>query len=500
MSQADELLELLSNDGVTALSADPSVEQHIVIDSSRNITVPGQLKRIAVQYDHNIETVTFDCPRYWDGHDMSTMIVYINYKRPDGKVGSYIANNVKIDDVDDSIMHFDWTISNYCTMVSGSLMFLVCIKRTNSDGEEINHWNSELNTEMYVSKGLETENLVEESYPDIITQLLERMDVVEDAAGPIAENTALAAASADTAVKKAAEASTSASNAKTSESNAATSASTASTKANEASTSASNAKTSETNAAKSASTASTKANEASTSASNAKTSETNAENSATAASESASEAASSETNAKKSETNAKTSEINARSFATDAATSETNAENSATAASESASEAASSETNAAASASTASTKANEASASATSASVSASTASTKANEASESATNASTSELNAENSALLAQSWATGGTGLREDEATNNAKYWSTVAKDIAGGDFATKTEAQSYATAAETNAKSYIDGVITDGDFSSKTEAQEYATTAEINAKAYADSLAAEDIDCGTW
>ena len=371
MSQADELLELLSNDGVTALSADPSVEPHIVIDSSRNITVPGQLKRIAVQYDHNIETVTFDCPRYWDGHDMSTMTVYINYKRPDGKVGSYIANNVKIDDIDDSIMHFDWTISNYCTMVSGSLMFLVCIKRTNSDGEEINHWNSELNTEMYVSKGLETENLVEESYPDIITQLLERMDVVEDVAGPIAENTALAAASADTAVKKAAEASTSASNAKTSESNAATSASTASTKANEASTSASNAK-------------------------------------------------SSETNAKTSETKAKTSE-----------------------------------TNAAASTSIASTKANEASASATSASTSASTASTKAAEASESATNASASESNAENRALLAQSWATGGTGLREDEATNNAKYWSTVAKDIAGGDFATKTEAQSYATAAETNAKS---------------------------------------------
>ena len=100
----------------------------------------------------------------------------------------------------------------------------------------------------------------------------------------------------------------------------------------------------------------------------------------------------------------------------------------------------------------------------------------------------------------MAQSWATGGTGLREDEATNNAKYWSTVAKDIAGGDFATKTEAQNYATTAETNAKSYADGLITDGDFSSKAEAQEYATTAENNAKAYADSLVAEDIDCGTW
>ena len=449
MSKAEELLNTLSEDSVVALTAEPSTEPHIVIGSDRCIAVPSQLKRIAVQYDHNIETVTFDCPRYWDGHDMSTMVVYINYKRPDGKLGSYIADNITIDESDDSIMHFDWTISNYCTMVSGSLMFLVCIKRTNSDGEEINHWNSELNTEMYVSKGLETENLVEESYPDIITQLLERMDVVEDAAGPIAENTALAAASADTAVKKAAEALTSASNAKTSETNAATSSSSASAKAAEASISASNAKASETNAktseanaAASASTASIKANEASTSASNAKTSETNAAASASTASAKANEASTSASNAKTSEANAATSADTAIQKATEAAES----------------------------ASTASTKANEASASATSASTSASTASDKAAEASESAANASTSESNAENSALLAQSWATGGTGLREDEATNNAKYWSNVAKDIAGGDFA------------------------------SKTEAQEYATTAENNAKAYADSLAAEDIDCGTW
>ena len=46
-------------------------EPHIVIDSHRAITVPEQLKRIAVQFDHNFETVTFDCPRYWDGHDLS---------------------------------------------------------------------------------------------------------------------------------------------------------------------------------------------------------------------------------------------------------------------------------------------------------------------------------------------------------------------------------------------------------------------------------------------
>ena len=172
MSQADELLEQLSNNDITALSADPFVEPHIVINPERIITVPTQLKRIAVQYDHNIETVTFDCPRYWDDHDMSTMAVYINYRRPDGKLGSYIAENITIDEVDDTIMHFDWTISKHVTSASGSLNFLVCVKKVDGEGEEVNHWNSELNTEMYISTGLETETIVEESYPDIVAQLL----------------------------------------------------------------------------------------------------------------------------------------------------------------------------------------------------------------------------------------------------------------------------------------------------------------------------------------
>ena len=70
----------------------------------------------------------------------------------------------------------------------------------------------------------------------------------------------------------------------------------------------------------------------------------------------------------------------------------------------------------------------------------------------------------------------------------------------MTSSDFASKSEAQGYATTAETNAKAYTDTVISNGDFSSKTEAKGYATTAETNAKAYADGLAAEDIDCGTW
>ena len=181
MSQADELLETMSDEEILAQAGDPAEEGHIVINSDRTITVPDELKRIAVQFDHNIETVTFDCPSRWDGIDMSLMQIYINYRCPDNTIGSYVVDKeeVTIDDTDNSIMHFNWKISRNVTKVKGNLMFLVCIKEVDEEGNKITHWNTELCKDLYVSEGLEAEASVLDDYPDIITQLLERMDHVE---------------------------------------------------------------------------------------------------------------------------------------------------------------------------------------------------------------------------------------------------------------------------------------------------------------------------------
>ena len=47
--------------------------------------------------------------------------------------------------------------------------------------------------------------------------------------------------------------------------------------------------------------------------------------------------------------------------------------------------------------------------------------------------------------ATEAESYAHGGTGTREGEDTDNAKYYSQVAKEVAGGDFVTPTEMKEY-------------------------------------------------------
>ena len=180
MSQADELLNTLSTGAPSLKLANPETEPHIVVGDDRFISVPSELQRIAVQYDHDVETVTFDCPRYWDDLDMSDLSIYINYMRKDRVVGVYKATDISVDTANDRIMHFNWKISRNVTEVVGQLKFLICIKKGDADGNEVNHWNSELNTDMYISEGLEVGEGFFDSYPDIITQWENEVQAVKD--------------------------------------------------------------------------------------------------------------------------------------------------------------------------------------------------------------------------------------------------------------------------------------------------------------------------------
>lgn len=85
---------------------------------------------------------------------------------------------------------------------------------------------------------------------------------------------------------------------------------------------------------------------------------------------------------------------------------------------------------------------------ASSASQSAAAASGSASQASAAAASAAQSAASVDGINKTAQSWAVGGTGTRPGEDTDNAKYWAEHAEAVAGGDFATKVEAQGYVTA----------------------------------------------------
>lgn len=131
--------------------------------------------------------------------------------------------------------------------------------------------------------------------------------------------------------------------------------------------------------------------------------------------------------AAKSETNAKVSENAAKASETAAKTSETNAKSSETASKKSETNAKASETAAATSKTSAATSATNAKTSETNAAMSASTAAQKATEIIGKAESAAAS-------ATKAESYAVGGTGSRDGEDSDNAKYYYQQAKDVSEG------------------------------------------------------------------
>lgn len=187
-------------------------------------------------------------------------------------------------------------------------------------------------------------------------------------------------------------------------------------------------------AAGSASTASQKAEDAGASAIAAAGSASQASESAAQVGESAEGAAASRDAAVMAQGKAET----ARTAAESAKTAAEAARDSAVTASETAvsakETAVSAKNGAEAAAGNASDSAGEAAASAELAGQKAAAAEKSAEAAAASAASIGQAEENAAASATEAESWAVGGTGTREGEDTNNAKYWSARAQDAAGG------------------------------------------------------------------
>ena len=169
----------------------------IVVDAERVITVPDELKQIGVQGDHNIETITFECPRYWDEpenkHDLSAMSIYINYMRPDGEIGRTLAKLID-DKLTEEKMYFEWVVSQHTTEINGSITFLVHIEKIeqkledgkpvyDADGQPVYNlvraWNSKSNSELFVTEGIDANTQLEEINADVIETILQRMKQLE---------------------------------------------------------------------------------------------------------------------------------------------------------------------------------------------------------------------------------------------------------------------------------------------------------------------------------
>lgn len=175
MSLAENLLQTLSTDNYNLYSAEN--EPHIIVGKDRIISVPNQLKRIAVENDKNIETVTFDCVRHWDEYDLSTFAIYIAYVLPNGKEGTYIPTIVAINEDNFS---FTWTLGSEITRHKGSLSISIIAQKTDDSGNLLQQWSSFVNNELSILDGLEVGQIIEDdTTTNVTSQILQQIDTLQ---------------------------------------------------------------------------------------------------------------------------------------------------------------------------------------------------------------------------------------------------------------------------------------------------------------------------------
>jgi hypothetical protein len=149
-------------------------DPHFKIDPvTRVITNMSETKTCIVQGDHNSERFTFECPRFIDGHDMSTcnqvQVHYINMDQAprEEHYGLYEVEDLDLSPEDENVVIFSWLISENATRYVGPLSFVVnfvCKTGTTIDYA----WNTAIHADINVVTGINSGEPIIVEYADIM--------------------------------------------------------------------------------------------------------------------------------------------------------------------------------------------------------------------------------------------------------------------------------------------------------------------------------------------
>lgn len=147
------------------------------IDSrTRTIFVPPEIVVGAVQSDKNAERIKFSCPKIvGDNLDLSKFSIRINFENvssvdPDISIkDQYICEDASVNE--DNIT-FSWVIGKNAARYMGTIRFIVCAVKTDSDSNISIEWNTTV-AQIPVLEGIEIDQpSLDESNKDVINQLL----------------------------------------------------------------------------------------------------------------------------------------------------------------------------------------------------------------------------------------------------------------------------------------------------------------------------------------
>lgn len=174
MATALDLL-MSTKEDVNLLSEESDI---CTIDAkTRSIFVPSTIVVGGVQSDKNAERIKFSCPKIvGDNLDLSKFSVRINFENV-----SSVDFNVSIKDqyicddvaVDGENVTFSWLIGRNAARYMGTVRFIVCAVKTDSDSNISVEWNTAI-AEVPVLEGIEIDQpQIGQEEKDVINQLLE---------------------------------------------------------------------------------------------------------------------------------------------------------------------------------------------------------------------------------------------------------------------------------------------------------------------------------------
>ena len=161
-------------EALAASEAEPVNDIFLINPETRTITVPETEKNFGVSHYGNTERKHFRCPKVvGDNIDLSTMHLYVNYQNANGQKYPYLVEDIR---TDGDYITFSWLIGPDVVAYKGQIKFIVCAKK--GDGT-IPEWNTTI-AEGTVLEGLEATDEVVARNPDIIEQILTRLDNVTE--------------------------------------------------------------------------------------------------------------------------------------------------------------------------------------------------------------------------------------------------------------------------------------------------------------------------------
>ena len=189
------MIEIRKTYSVNSTSIDLS-NPHCTVDVvTRKIVIPREIRFFATQYEHDVNTIIFECDRYVRDVDLLTqtgVIEFINGSMKTGNVGFYPIT--EIDSSRPDKIAFTWRIYNDTTQIAGPLYFAVRFYSIDNQGISFLHNFVTLPATTMILDTLDTEsNPNLEIVPSLLAAWLEKMNQISSEADS-ASNAALESA------------------------------------------------------------------------------------------------------------------------------------------------------------------------------------------------------------------------------------------------------------------------------------------------------------------